>query len=238
VSGPINDRHTPADLPNNEWTQMIERIHARNQGGGAVPGEIAVGVPMMGTPLPTVRSAELGRVLPADDPNRPLRADEIEELNQQALASGLVVGPVNPSIARTLGASGEDDAPYASMEEAIAAGAPVGADAAAVAEGAMRFREPSPSTPIVPVRRPIPRPTAGAASVTHETRLPDFKRVQMIDLVNGKVWVDEMEFAIGPTDVKMLRKFCVTIAKDQVQAALDAAMKALAEDADAEGESA
>jgi len=240
MSGAVNDSSTPAAFPNNEWTQMIEAVRARNLRGAPMPAD--EGVPQVGTPMPTVRSAELGRPVapPADNPDRPLTAQEIEELNQAALQSGLVVGPVNPSLARTLdGGGGSDDTSYATLEEAIAAGAPVGADEAAVAEGAMRFREPMPTSPTIPVRSP--RMVVGAQRQTAREfiaaqpqlpRLPDFKKVQMIDMVNGKVYVDGLEFSLELGELKTLRKFCVTKAKDQIQKALDAALKELAEDTD------
>jgi hypothetical protein len=239
MSGPINDINTLAELPNNEWTQMIEAVRSRNQRGTSLsPDELAAGVPVVGTPMPSVRSADLGKRVrqPVDDPNRPLSAAEIEELNKAAIASGLVRGPVNPSIARTLGGEVEDS-PYASLEEAIAAGAPVGADAEAIAEGAAAFREPTLVAPVIQVRTPVGmrRMTASESPVGSAAalpRLPDFKKVQMIDMVNGKVYVDGLEFAIEPGELKMLRKFCVTKAKDQVQKALDAALKELAEDTD------
>lgn len=239
--GPVNDSSTPAEFPNNEWTQMIEAVRARNLRGAPMPPE--EGVPSTGTPMPAVRSAELGRPVakPAEDPNRPLTPEEIETLNQEALKSGLIVGPVNPSIARTLDSSGltidGEPVQYGSLEEAIAAGAPVGADEAAVAEGAMRFREAMPTSPTVPVRSP--RMVVGAqgrmtarefiAAQPALPRLPDFKKVQMIDMVNGKVYVDGLEFSLEPTEAKMLRKFCVTKAKEQIEKALAAALKELAE---------
>lgn len=232
MSGPVNDLNTPADYPQNEWTQMIEAVRQRNQSGTALsPDQIAAGVPMTGTPMPTVRSADLGRpVAQPTDPNRPLSAAEIEELNQAALASGLVRGPVNPSVARTLDSGGLDDSTqYATLEEAIAAGAPVGADPDAIAEGAMRFREPMPSTPVIPVRTPVVRPTVREVVGGQLPRLPDFKKVQMIDMVNSKVYVDGLEFTLEPNEHKMLRKFCITKAKEQIQKALDAAFSELAE---------
>jgi len=239
----VNDSSTPAEFPNNEWTQMIEAVRARNVRGAPLPPER--GVPTVGTPMPAVRSADLGRPVaaPATNPQRPLTVEEIENLNQEALRSGLVRGPVNLGIAATLDGRGAIDGEpvqYGSLEEAIAAGAPVSADEAAIAEGAMRFREAPPSTPIVRVGPPRvigDRQTAREfiASQPALPRLPDFKKVQMIDLVNGVLYVDGLEFALEPAERKMLRKFCVTKAKEQVQRALDAALKELA-DGEVEGD--
>ena len=240
----INDASTPAEFPNNAWTQMIEAIGARNEQarvGGVLPVE---GVPNVGTPMPAVRSADFGRPAPAAVPP-PLTAEEIEAYNRAALASGLVTGPVNPSMARTLDASGMtiDGEPvqYGSLEEAIAAGAPVGADPQAVAEGAMQFREAGPP-PIMRVTAPhigerhTAREFIASQPAMQLPRLPDFKKVQMIDMVNGMVYVDGLEFPLEPGESKMLRKFCVTKAKEQIEKALTAALKDLAEDDDA-GES-
>lgn len=62
-------------------------------------------------------------------------------------------------------------------------------------------------------------------------KMPDFKKVQMIDLVTGKCYVDSVSFDLTPSEVKTLKKFCVTKARDTIQSLLDAA---LAEDSDGE----
>ena len=204
-----------------------------------------MGTPVTGVPLPAARSADIGRVIdvePTDDPNRPLLPHEIEELNRAALASGLVRGPVNPGIAATL-QSGEDTGNYASLEEAIAAGAPVGADAEMVATGAARFRDLAPIFQPAPVATHAPRNVVrhqtarefiASQGVAQIPRLPDFKKVQMIDLQNGRFYVDGLEFEIDAESLKMLRKFCVVHARTQIQRSLDDAMKAL-EEAASEG---
>jgi hypothetical protein len=238
----VNDSNTPAEFPNNEWTQMIEAIHHRNESGMSLtPAEIR-GVPTVGTPMPSVRSPELGRPVVGQQ----LSSEEIEDLNRRAIESGMVVGPVNPSIASTLASNGGmDDSPYGSLEEAIAAGAPVGVDAETVSREAARYREVLPSSPTIQVRTPIgsfgarsreAQLVARHADSPSLPRLPDFKKVQMIDMVNGKVYVDGLEFSMSHEEIKQLRKFCVTKAKEQVQASLDAALKALAEDVGEEGD--
>jgi hypothetical protein len=235
---PINDKNTPAETPTNDFTRMIELVHARNQG---VPVDLprSIGVPIAGTPLPSARSADLGRPVDLPPADRPLTPDEIDDLNRQALASGLVQGPVNPAIARTL-ETVEPDAQYASLEDAIRAGASVDMDEAAIEEAAQRHRAPG-APPIMRVRPPVGGQVVVAGSVGRPVKevlalpkLPDFKKVQMIDLVNAKVYVDGVEFMVTPDELKMLRKFAVTKAKEQVQQLLDEALKSLAEDADGE----
>lgn len=242
---PINDKNTPVTLPNNQLTQMIELIAARNAGQAVMPPSM-MGVPIAGTPLPTARSADLGRpVMVPDVPmpptDRPLSAEEIEELNRAAVASGLVQGPVNPGIANTLGTQDDDMGGYASLEDAIRAGASVGMSEDETEDAAVRHRDPMPSTPVVRVRTPVggQRVTPGSVRPVRTAeepalpKLPNFKKVQMIDLVNGKVYVDGLAFDTTPDELKMLRKFAVKKVKEQIQAMLDAA---LAEDVDGEPE--
>jgi hypothetical protein len=241
----INDKNTPADFPTNEFTQMIEEVARRNRMGGSLPPER--GVAISATPLPSVRSADLGQPVPqpAQEASGPpaYTSEEMAELDRLALESGLVRGPVNARIAQRLEGGGIDDGPYGSLEEAIAAGAPIGADDDAIAVGAARFRDPS-MQPLPPVRQPVGargpvqnRQTArefiASQPATQMPRLPDFKKVQMIDLINGKVYVDGLEFIVTKSELQMLRKFCVTTAKEQIQKALNEALAALdVEDSD------
>ena len=37
--GPANDRNTPVDLPNNDWTRMIEAVKLRNERGVSLSPE-------------------------------------------------------------------------------------------------------------------------------------------------------------------------------------------------------
>lgn len=232
--GPANDRNTPVETPQNDWTRMIDAVRQRNQSGVSLtPEEIAAGSPITGTSMPSVRSAELGRPAAVDDRTRELTVEEIEELNRAALASGLVRGPVNESMRRTLEGRGVemgDDVPYASLEDAIRAGAPVGADPEEVDQRAAQFRDtPAPVRPPIGARRQTAREFIAATENVALPRLPDFKKVQMIDTVNGKVYVDGLEFTLEASEVKMLRRFCVEKAKEQIKKALDAALAELAE---------
>jgi hypothetical protein len=226
-----NDSTTPTELPRNEWTDMIEAVRARNERGtGLSPEQIASGVPITGAPLPAVRSASVGRptTTPVGPPQQePLSQEEIDRLDRMALESGLVKGPVTQSIANKLG---EDIGPYASLEEAIAAGAPVGAEPEMVAIGARKYRE------AVPVFETPDRQTAReflARRAEALPRLPDFSKVQMIDMVNGRVLLDGLEFPVTPAELKHLRTFCVTKAKEQITKSLEAALKALEDTSDA-----
>lgn len=231
----INDVNSETVLPNNVWTQMIEAAAARNRAGTSLtPEQIAAGVPIMGTPLPSARSADLGRATTPRVPTAPmLTPEEIHERNRLALAAG-----VHPSQIPGFDADAEDMGPYASMEDAIAAGAPVGSDPEDVAIGARAFREAEPlfrGKQAPEVGRMTAREFIAHRAESQLPRLPDFKKIQMIDMVNGKVYVDGLEFTCTPGELKMLRKFCVNKAREQIQASLDAALKALAED-DNDGE--
>ena len=222
----VNDVNTPSIVPQNEWTLMIQAMEARKRGGGPMPD--AEGVPIMGTPLPAVRSADLGRATtPMVPVPPPLSYEEITELNRKALESG-----VHPS--QIPGFSEEESmGPYASLEDAIKAGAPVGADEAQVAIGAQRFREPVPVFPPPDAGRQTAREFVAARNAANSVpHLPDFTKVQMIDMVNGKVYVDGMEFECTKPELKMLRTFCVKKAKEQVLAALEKALSALEADGD------
>ena len=217
----VNDKSTPTDMPRNSWTDMIEAVRERNERGVHLSNrEIAAGVPIMGTPGPAVRSADLGRPVSAPVVRipPPLTPEEIAENTRAAVAAGLIP----PQEAEEMGK-------YGSLEEAIAAGAPVDADAEAVAAGAAVFREPAPP---VGARQPVVRQVVVPASTAALPKLPDFKKVQMIDLVRGKAYVDGLEFGLDASEVKMLRKFCVTKAREQIQKSLDAALKELAEATD------
>ena len=165
-----------------------------------------------------------------------MSAEERAELDLMALRSGFVTGPVTPGIA----AAAENlDTQYGSLEEAIRAGAPVGADDEAIALAARAFREPPPPA-LPPVRMPVGGRAPQQQIVGRQTarefigqpveqlpRLPDFRKVQMIDLVNGKVYVDALEFNLTKEQLQMLRKFCVTTAKEQIQKSLETALAAL-----------
>jgi hypothetical protein len=223
----INDRHSPTSVPSNELTQMIEAVAARNRGGVvSLPPER--GSVISADSQPTVRSAELGTVVR----QAPLSAEESALLDRMALESGLVRGPVTPGIRNMLNNAAEEG-PYGSLEDAIRAGAPVGMSDEEIAAQAVRFREPEPVRRAIGERGPVqtPRQFIAAQPASQLPRLPDFKQVQIIDLINGKVYVDGLEFVLTKEQSQMLRRFAVQTAKEQIQKSLDTALAAL----DAEG---
>lgn len=211
------------EYPQNIWTQQIEAVRRRNEARAVAEGH---GTVQMAGSMPSARSAELGQPSEAD---RPLTIEERAELDRLALESGFVKGPVNPGIASAMA----NDTPYGSLEEAIAAGAPVGASEEQIAADAAQFRDPAPPTPRAIGAR-APRQTArefiAAQPTSQVPRLPDFKKVQMIDLVNGNVYVDGLEFPVGIDALKMLRKFAVQTAKEQIQRRLEEALSSLTEE--------
>lgn len=234
----INDKNTPASFPENELTQMMEAVAQRNRAGGSLP-PMRVGVPISATPAPSVRSADMGQPVP--DLTGPMTIEERQVLDRMALESGLIRGPVTGGIADAIENA---DVPYGSLEEAIRAGASVNADDEAIEAAALRHREPTPLWEQQGVYQPIgarvpvaPRHAArefiAAQPQAQLPRLPDFKKVQLIDLINGKVYVDGLEFELSKEQLHMLRKFSVTIAKEQIQKSLTDALAALdSEDAD------
>lgn len=56
-------------------------------------------------------------------------------------------------------------------------------------------------------------------------RLPDFKKVQMIDLVRGVVFVDSMEFPMAPEDVEAYRRWCVEVVRAAIVSQLNSALE-------------
>lgn len=224
---------SPAEYPDNEFTRSIEELARQNRAGASLGNR---GIATTAAPQPTARSADLGQpVDEEDDPSLPLSAEKRAELDRLAAASGFVQGPVTPGIASALEGAGGDDGPYGSLEEAIAAGAPVQADEQAVAEGAARFREPGAPVRVVGAAQMRPMPTdrqtacefLGRQREPDFARLPDFGKVQLIDLVNGRVYIDGLEFAVTVAELQALKKFAVETARQQIQAKLTEALKML-----------
>src|SRR5689334_20471584 len=100
------------DYPQNDFTRMIEEIGQRNVGGARGGGVASA------SPLPTVRSADLGREVPEEPPMSLEERAELDLLAQQA-------GVKDPR----LGNVEQDAVGYKSQEEALAAGAPVAVEA-------------------------------------------------------------------------------------------------------------
>lgn len=95
---------------------------------------------------------------------------------------------------------------YGSLEEALAAGKsvnppPAQGDPTLVARGAA-YRQQSTAFP----------------------RVPDFTRIEGIDLVHGRAIVDGMDFPITDEEVRRLRRFVVETAQTYIQTKLQEAM--------------
>ncbi len=175
------------EFPENDFTRMIERTREHNISG---QGGVA-----SATPLPTVQSAVLGRAV-VEAP--PLSPEERERLDAEARKLGIMPG------------SEADEKPqYETLEEAIAAGAPV-------------------KSQDIPDRMTA-REFLGRSN---HPRIPDFRNVQSIDLVNGFVVVDGLSFKMDSADVKSYRRYAVEVARQALTQAMDEALKVW----DAEGE--
>ncbi len=97
------------EYPDNDLTRMIEALRSGNLAGSHGGGVASA------SPLPTVRSADLGRMTP-DPP--PLTFEEQEALDQQARAAGMSDHRLPEGV--IAGSEG-----YATMEDALAAGSPI-----------------------------------------------------------------------------------------------------------------
>lgn len=149
------------------------------------------------TPLPTAQSADLGREVPA---LAPLTDAENTELNRLAVEAG-VRDP-------RLGMSAEEQqASYKSLEEAIEAGA--------------FAKDLDVRVPVVGLAG-ISRQTA-REFVGSRTRLPDFRRVEGIDLLRDVVMIDGMEFPISPGKALDFKQFVVTTARNAIMEKLNEA---------------
>jgi len=161
-------------------------------------------------PTPTVRSSSLGPSVPEAPP---MSAEENEEANRKLRALGIL--PPDP----------EADAAYGSLEEAMEAGMPV--------------ERPPMGEPIALHRPTRPMPNVARTSMPDAPRLPDFSKVQGIDLIRNVVYIDGMEFAISEEDSRDMRVYVVTTASNAIMAqfnnVLNALVPGLAEAKDGEG---
>ena len=148
------------------------------------------GSPVSGTPLPTTRSAALGR--PADPP--PLTNSEREELDRKAQALGIL-----PKSEELEGTS------YQSMSSALEAGAPV----------VKRVQPIAPATQYI---------------------LPDFTRIDRIDLNRGVVVIGDLEFEIPKSDVDIFKKYSLTVARAAIDKRLTEALEEMSDDESEAGE--
>lgn len=197
------------EYPKNDFTQMIERVAAGNRsgmrGGGLASAE----------PLPTVRSAELGTTVPDSAPTDPppLTAEERAELDARALELGIVDERLGNA-----SAPGEAPPTYGSLEEALAAGAPV--NAPPVPEDRATPASALPRPDRVSAREFIGRPQR----IVQVPRLPDFGKIEGIDLVTNRVIVDGMDFPISDDEAKDFRQFVIEKVRAVVMEALDKAV--------------
>lgn len=187
--------------PNNSFTQLIERAAEANRTMGASGGGLA-----SAGPLPTAQSASLGREVPDEAP--PLSPEEREVLDRMAIAAGIR----DPRI--TVPEETEDQ--YGSLEDAIAAGAPVEKPAAVHAPDRSTAREFTGGAMMKqPTRQIVPR-------------LPDFQKVEGIDLTADRVILDGMDFPITAEKSTELKRFVVEVARQAIMERLNDAMSILA----------
>ena len=161
-------------------------------------------------PTPTARSSSLGPSVPVLEP---MSDAENEEANKKLRELGIL--PPDPTA----------DGAYGSLEEAMEAGMPVERP---VVEQAIATHRP--------VR---PMPNVSRTSMPDSPRLPDFSKVQGIDLIRNVVYIDGMEFAISEEDSRDMRVYVVTTASNAIMAqfnnVLNALVPGLAEAKDGEG---
>lgn len=178
----------------NPMTRMMDRAAQRNESRREVPIETGTS--------PAVRSAAVGREV---DSLPPLTDSERAELDAKAQELGIL-----PPAEGTEGL-------YATMEEAIKAGAAV----------------EKPAT--VPDRRDLS--VAGAAGDSRMTarevmsreyaRLPDFKKVGGINLILDELYVDGMAFPLPKADADEFRLYAIQIANAAIVNRLNEAVAAL-----------
>lgn len=200
----------PASYPENPWTQVIEETRRLNEAGGMrSAGPVSAG------PEPTARSAAMGQPV-VELP--PLSPEERAELDAHARELGLMPGEAQ-----------EEGSKYATLEEAIEAGrsvhppAPVGQPVDPTDRMTAREFLDRSAQENLPIR----------ARVVETTRLPNFSKVQGIDLVRGVAVVDGLEFQLDAQTVSDLRTLVLGNAREQVMAQFDAALTNMGEpDAD------
>lgn len=192
----------PGDYPQNELTEMIEEVARLNAAGGGGARRMPAPGPVSAEPGPTVRSAAMGQPVA---PLPPLSPEERMELDQKA---------------RELGIMPRDDEPvgevYATLADAIAAGASVHPPVA--------VPPPNPPGSLGAALTPRERAQFPQPTVVRMTRLPDFKKVQGIDLIRGVAFVDSLEFTMDAATVADLRTLVLGLARESIMAQFDAAL--------------
>jgi hypothetical protein len=187
-----------AEYPTNDFTKMIEAVASGNRSGQFGGGGVASAIP-----LPSVQSADLGREVPMQT----FAPGEREELDRLAREAGVV----DPRVGSTV----TEATNYATLEEAMAAGESVKAPP-----------PPTSDPTMVPVRLPV------GAMVLPVNRLvptvPDFNKVEGIDLVTGRVVLGGMDFPLPEEKVRELKRLVIETAQAAIMEKMQAALQALA----------
>jgi hypothetical protein len=177
--------------------------------------------------MPTVQSAAVGR--PVEE-LPPLTAEEREELDKAAIAAGVRDPRLgNQNADGTL--IDEPPAAYGSLEEAIRAGAPVGSDAPAVDPVTEYGRlNPDRMTAREFLGRRAAQPMREQVRVlTGAPRVPNFKKIEGLDLVNNCAVVDGMTFPISEEQANVLKSLVIEVARAAIMKELDEAMTLFSE---------
>lgn len=172
----------PIEYPQNELTRSIEDTAMANRAGGRRA------VVASATPQPSVRSADLGRVVEDEAPLTPAEIAERDELARQA-------GIIDERLGNT-----EPLPTYPSLEEAVAASAPV-APTRMTAREFLASRE-----------RGTPR-------------IPTFSRVEGIDLVHNMVVLDGMTFPLSEAKALELKRLVIEVAQASIMEKLTEAAR-------------
>jgi len=202
----------PASFPENNWTNEIEEIRRLNEmGGRRGAGPVSAG------PEPTVRSAAMGQSVPELPPLSP---EERAALDEEARKLGLIPG-----------AQKEEGTIYGTLEEAIAAGQSVHGPITTTQSATVNLN-PDRMTALEFLARWDNLPVQ--ARVVEMTRLPDFSKVQGIDLIRSVAYVDGLEFPLDAATVSDLRTLVLGVARDQILRQFDEALTRGVEDGGAE----
>lgn len=183
-------RNAPGRTYDNPLTRAIESRSALRT-GAAITGE----------PLPSSRSAALGRVIE----ETPLSPEERAERDAKAMELGIMPRPEG------------EEGPYGSLEQAAAAGAPI--ERTLTVNGMLTEQARVPSVPVT--ARQVIAATGGFP------RLPDFSKVGGIDLIRDVVYVDGMEFPLSKEHADEFRVYCIQRAIESVNERMQAALAPL-----------
>lgn len=177
------------DFPTNDFTRMIESVASGNRSGVRAGGLASA------TPLPTVRSADLGSEVPAEPELSLEERIHLDQLAREAGIQDVRLGTAQP----------DHGSQYASFEDALAAGASVNPPT---------FEEPTQEIAPQGLGRPSAREYLGGAfkprpALIEVPRLPDFRKVEGIDLTGNRVIVDGMDFPITDEEATEFKQFVV-----------------------------